>query len=312
MTPQKNLNKCFICGASNWKKLYPSRDLRHNIEGDFWLLECDVCGLVATVPQLSQEEIEKFYPEDYVCFSTAIEEEGKWLVRADRQRGVRRRCDFVIKESGKKHGTVLDVGSATGIFLKGMKDYGWEVNGVEPSEFAAKYAVEQMGLNTVHGYLEEDTFKPESFDLVTFWDVFEHLPNPVEVLKIAHKTLKPNGVLVLSLPNSQSWDRRLFEDVWAGWHTPQHYYIFNQKNLTQLVEQHGYRFKRIRSFTGRHGAMAITLDYWLKKKKFSEGFRTNFSFFFNSYFGRVLAYPYFMLADTLNRSTVMTIVFVKK
>ena len=311
-TIPKPLEACFICGSEAWKKLYKAEDLLHDIDGEFCLYECPSCGLVSTQPQLSSQEIEKYYPEDYISYPIAVDDEKVWHTRLDRQHGVRRRCNFAIRESGRETGKVLDVGCATGVFLKGMQDRGWEAWGIEPSDYAANYAVEKLHLNVKHDYLKSDSYEDEQFDLVTLWDVFEHLPNPVQTLEICRKILKPGGVLLLSLPNPQSWDRYLFKEAWSGWDVPRHYYIYRTLSLTQLLDKHGFHFQRIKSFTGRHGAMGISWDFWLKTKGKSAKYRERFSKFFHSYAVRVLTYPYFMFADAINRSASMTLTYVKE
>ena len=303
---------CFICDNPNWRFLYKAQDLLHDIEGDFWLFECPQCGMVTTQPKLDNEHIEKYYPEDYISYPIAVDQEKTWHQRADRQRGVRRRAEFAIAETGMKTGKVLDVGCATGVFLKGMQDRGWESQGIEPSDYAANYAKEQLKLDVKHDYLQFDSYAANQFDLVTLWDVFEHLPNPTETLEIIHNILKPGGVLLLSLPNPESWDRRWFKEAWSGWDVPRHYYVYGLKTLKQLLKRHGFRFKRIKSFTGRHGAMGISFEFLLKNRGASEKKRQSFSKFFHSYAVRALTYPYFMFADAINRSASMTVVFIKE
>lgn len=303
---------CFICGASNWKPLYETRDFLHDIEGTFWLVECSHCKLVTVLPRLPIEELDKYYPEEYIAYPSAVEEETEWHKRADRMRGIRRRCDFSISESGKSTGTILDIGSATGIYLKAMQDRGWQATGLEPSEYAAHYAINHLKLNVIHGYLEQDTFPANQFDLITLWDVFEHLPNPTESLEIIHKILKPGGVLLLTLPNSNSWDRHFFKKAWAGWDAPRHFFIYNESCLTQLLKSHSFRFKRLKSFTNRHGSMVYSVRFWLKSKQVPEKKRETIERFLNSYFFRALSYPYFLFADAINRSASMTLTYVKE
>lgn len=303
---------CFVCGYSNWQLLYEARDLLHDLDGKFYLYECPKCGFVSTQPKLSNQEMQKYYPEDYLSYPTAIDDEKTWHQRASRQRGVRRKCDFAVRESGVATGKVLDVGCATGIFLKEMQNRGWQAYGIEPSDYAANYAKEQLKLNVTHDYLQADSFEANQFDLITLWDVFEHLPNPQETLHIIHKILKPGGVLLLCLPNPESWNRYWFKEAWAGWDVPRHHYGYKAKTLTQLLKKHGFGFKRIKSFTGHHGMTTISIDFWLKKKGVSKKKRQRFSKFFNSYAIRALMLPYFYFINALNRSDSMTVTYVKE
>lgn len=302
---------CFICGSTEKTHLNAAKDLLHGFEGEFDLYTCSGCGVVSIYPQLQSNEIEKYYPEDYIAFPIAIDEEEKWAVRKDRQRGVDRRCKFTIERSGLETGSILDVGCATGVFLDGMRQRGWLTWGVEPSDFAANYAKKKLGLNIKHGYLSAGLFPDSNFDVVTLWDVFEHLPDPSETLGYIHKVMKPNGKLLITTPNSKSWDRKLFKDTWAGWDVPRHYHVYDQQALILLLEQHGFSFSEIKSFTGRQGAAAISIEFWLKKKGITEKTRKNIIKFYNSYFCRLLTYPYFLVLDGINRSSSMTVVFTR-
>jgi SAM-dependent methyltransferase len=309
---QKPLNTCHVCGSFAWFFLYESRDLLHDLDGLFSLWECQYCGLVQTSPQLVGKEIEVYYPDDYVAYSKPPSEEKNIIARWDRDNGVRRRCEFAIENTGKNSGRVLDVGCASGNFLKGMQVRGWEAYGIEPSEFAADYARRVLDLDVRHGYLRHGMFKDDFFDLVMLWDVFEHLEDPDSTLDVIFSILKPGGSLLLSLPNSDSWDRKFFKDSWVGWDPPRHYYTYNPRLLTWLVERHGFKTFKLKSFTGRHGSAALSWDYYLKNKGKDKSYRHCFQKFFLSYFFRALSYPYYMLADALNRSANMTMVFKKK
>ena len=308
---EKPEKPCLICGADNWHFIYPARDFLHGLDGDFSLWECANCGFAHTMPQLVGEDIEYYYPEDYVAYSEDVSSEENAIARWDRERGVARRCDFAIQSTGQTSGKVLDVGCASGNFLKGMHDRGWQAYGVEPSAYASKYANEVLGLDVKHGYLREGLFEDNFFDLVMLWDVFEHLEDPEYSLRVMHKIIKPGGTLLLSLPNSKSWDRSYFKEAWCGWDVPRHYYAYNPHLLSRLVERHGFKTKLLRSFTGRHGSAALSFDYRHQIQGKSKAYRERFQKFFKSYAVRALTYPIFFISDKLNRSANMTMVFTK-
>lgn len=84
--PKRTLPKepCFICDNANWQFLYEANDLLHDLDGNFYLYECSGCGLVSTQPKLSNQEMQKYYPEDYISYPIAVDEEKTWHQRADR------------------------------------------------------------------------------------------------------------------------------------------------------------------------------------------------------------------------------------
>jgi SAM-dependent methyltransferase len=93
---------------------------------------------------------------------------------------------------------ILDIGSALGTFLKIAKDHGWDVSGVELSEFGADYTRKKYGFEIHHGDITTSIFPAESFDAITMWDVIEHVDAPVANLEKAIELLKPNGILLVT------------------------------------------------------------------------------------------------------------------
>ncbi|HEX2680290.1 MAG TPA: class I SAM-dependent methyltransferase, partial [Candidatus Dormibacteraeota bacterium] len=103
-------------------------------------------------------------------------------------------------ESVVRVGKILDVGCANGDFLKVARDRGWQVFGADPS--AARADVEAAGIPLVGNTVLDAAVKVGSLDAVTFWDVLEHVADPVANLARARALLKPGGVVVLTVPDS--------------------------------------------------------------------------------------------------------------
>ncbi|HQF61512.1 MAG TPA: class I SAM-dependent methyltransferase [Anaerolineaceae bacterium] len=297
---------CVNCGGCHFKKLHPGRDRLHRLPGEFSVDECLSCGLITVHPRLSLEESSKYYPSDYVSYPVAVEDEKSRFRRWDRWYGREKRCRAIIKRVGSP-GRVLDIGCATGIFLSGMRQHGWECYGIEPSEFAANYARRRFDLEVFQGYLENAPFPLGHFDLITLWDVLEHLPDPVTSLAQIRQLLKPDGWLVLSLPNASAWERRWFGEYWVGWDVPRHYNTFEPRTIKHLLEKCGFSIREIASFTGRHGAMLISLEFLLADKKISPRAKTIILRLMRSIVARAFTLPFYGLADALNRSSVMNV-----
>ena len=312
---EENLNQvtypCKCCSGTEFIYLFPGKDRLHGLPGEFKVEECKQCGVIATHPQLSSKEVEKYYPENYLSYLSAIEDERYWFRKIDRQFGVEKRCRAVIKRSGKASGKVLDIGCATGVFLNGMKQHGWKCYGIEPSNFASEYATNRFGLNVFHGYLEDGFFEDNFFDVITLWDVFEHLSEPVETLHIISKILKPGGLLVITTPNANSWERKIFGKYWAGWDVPRHYHVFTPNTLQALLNPMGLREFKIKSFTGMQGSLVISLRFLLGESKLPFWIKQFLISFSQSLISRILLYPYFYIANRFNSSTSMTIFFKK-
>lgn len=309
---QNGLFCCVNCASNSFTEIASGRDLLHDLPGEFLLMECSNCHLITTFPRLPLSDIEIYYPKDYLAFPVAIQEETNALHRIDRTRGLNRRCDFTVKHSSVRAGKILDIGCATGIFLKGMSERGWEAYGIEPNDYAARYAREKLGLNVHKGYLADNPFPNSTFDVVTLWDVFEHLPDPKVELDLISGLLKPGGKLIITTPNAASIDRYIFKDSWAGWDVPRHYNIFTPRTLTEIAARSAFLMKHIVSFTGRHGVVALSIKFDLKRRGVNSTLATAIEKVFRSAPLRLLTYPYFTVAEKLNLTSIMTGVFEKK
>lgn len=299
--------KCRCCDRQQHSFLYKGKDRLHGLDGQFSLFTCANCGVVAVFPRLSSNEIEKFYPESYISYPLPVEDEKSRMRKLDRQFGVTKRRRKIEKHSKKRMGRILDIGCATGVFLNEMKSHGWDAYGVEPSSYAAGVAVERSGLNVFNGYLDEVDFEDHFFDVITLWDVFEHLADPNEALRIIKRILKPDGSLVITMPNTDSWERKIFNQYWAGWDVPRHYHIFSEDAIERLLRLHGMHIDNLISFTGMLGAIRISLDFWLQDRRISETNKRRLKKIYYSPVFRLLLYPYMLASNLSSRSTSMTI-----
>jgi 2-polyprenyl-3-methyl-5-hydroxy-6-metoxy-1,4-benzoquinol methylase len=139
------------------------------------------------------------------------------------------------------HGRLLDVGAATGFFVEQARAVGWDAIGLEPSEWAAEFARRELGMEVFTGTLESMHFADQAFDVVTLWEVIEHLPDPMVTLQEIRRILRPGGQLVLSTPDSGSPVARASGRRWLGWRkVPEHLFFFDRSNLDRLLTRAGF------------------------------------------------------------------------
>jgi SAM-dependent methyltransferase len=136
---------------------------------------------------------------------------------------------------------VLDVGTDRGWFLKHFQDTGAEVFGTQMSAPAARVASRLLGREIFLGELADARFPGLSLDLVCMYNVIEHVRQPRAYLREIHRILRPEGVLVLEVPNAGCPTARLFGAHWLGWDIPNHIHHFTPAALRRLVEAHGFR-----------------------------------------------------------------------
>ena len=108
----------------------------------------------------------------------------------------------------------MDIGSGPGVFLKMAMDDGWDVEGVEPRLEAARFCNENFGIKVHTGDFEDYDFRFERYDVITLWDVLEHVASHDRFLNRAIDLLAPGGVLIIAIPNASGWPARLFKGHW--------------------------------------------------------------------------------------------------
>lgn len=300
---------CNLCGADHYAVHLQRRDLMLFLPGEFRLVRCLECGLVYLNPRPVPEQLAELYQGDYDQYNQAIQDE-KPLKRLDRQYGLRKRCQAILGH--KSHGHLLDVGCATGDFLETMRTYpGWQVSGVELSATASRYARERLGLDVRTGTLMEARFAAESFDVITLWNVIEHLTDPVAELSEMNRLLRPGGLLVFTTPSLDSLDAGLFGRYWIGYELPRHYFVFSRQTAVTLLARTGFRLAEARCLYGSYAAFMASVRFWLRDGRLA---------------GRVLAWaekalffrplrlalaPLFFAADRLQLSSGPTFFGVK-
>jgi 2-polyprenyl-3-methyl-5-hydroxy-6-metoxy-1,4-benzoquinol methylase len=213
-------------------------------EKGFYILRCEDCGLGRTEPALSEKEIGKYYPPSWygknnVRFNRIFE----WLVRI-----FRNRRSVVIKKRSKP-GPVLDVGCGRGLILKNLESHGYVPFGVEISDHAAWHAIRNVGGQIHIGTLENCPFPEGTFEAVVFWHVLEHLPDPKGALLKAARLLKPGGLLVIAVPNSDSLQARIFGRHWFHLDIPRHYFHFGTDSLKEMTLESGFGIAQIDHFS---------------------------------------------------------------
>lgn len=250
---------CNLCGSTSLEPYLQVRDLylqRPNTVAQ--LVRCTCCGLVYQNPRPTIEEILVHYPADYEPYDDIADRKKVSRLRGwANQYGIRKRSKFVTRhQSG---GKLLDVGCASGAFLLEFRARGsWDVQGVELNDAVAQYARDRYGLDVITGTLEDAHLPDSTYDAVTMWDVLEHVYDPSATLAEIRRILKPDGVLVLRVPNLSSWDARLFGDTWAGYDAPRHLYVFSPQTLSRLLENQG--FQVIDHSTAISSYMVFALD----------------------------------------------------
>jgi len=226
---------CGLCGSRERRLMFE--------EGPFSVVTCTQCELTYVTPRLDpQALIDNVYNEGYWS-SDAAKERGYTDYRSDEPlylRTYRRRLK-VVRRHFEQPGRVLDVGCASGYFLSVMQEKGWQVTGLEPSDAIRPHAARLLGEENVQaGLLGEVELKPGSFDLITMWDVIEHIPDPVAAVKEVRKLLAPGGKFLIETQNIDSRAAKVLGKRWQHFKHAEHIYHFNPKTLGEILERAGF------------------------------------------------------------------------
>ncbi|MDP1607547.1 MAG: class I SAM-dependent methyltransferase [Rhodocyclaceae bacterium] len=192
---------------------------------------CAKCGLVWSDPLPHNPR--DFYEDDYrVSYKGTYSPKPKHIVRAGNVALSRYRK---IEQLLSKPLTILDVGSGGGEFSYLLQTLGHDVKGIEPNKGYAEYSIREYGLNVQVGFVQDVMLQEESFDLITIWHVLEHTENPFEVLVKLHALLKPQGILVIEVPNIEA----TCQSPKSTFHEA-HIFNFNIATLQRLAEKAGF------------------------------------------------------------------------
>ncbi len=194
--------------------------------------------LLVTVPQPSEEKLPSYYEsEDYISHTDAKRNLIEKIYHQVRKHSLKKKEKLVTRVN-QGTGKILDVGCGTGDFLKVCEESGWSIAGVEPNDKARELAEAKTNMKEYHENIE-DLIAAESgsFDVVTLWHVLEHIPDVAELIKKIQRILKPDGVLIVAVPNFKSVDSAHYGSEWAAYDVPRHLWHFSRKSIESIFAE---------------------------------------------------------------------------
>jgi SAM-dependent methyltransferase len=227
------------------------------LPGEFRLNRCRCCGLIYLSPR--PRDLEPYYGGGYVSHRQGAASSPLAQLRAALQR--HSMVAYARRHSARKQGRALDVGCGPGVFLAALRGAGWDVWGVEPGAQAAAAARRALGPQIFHGTLDGAELPQRAFDLVTMWDVIEHLPDPGATLRKLGELLAPGGVLLIQTPRWGCPESRLFGAVWSGLDCPRHLAVFSGGTLGRLLGQNDFHWWPIPALSSGFQSWALSLRY---------------------------------------------------
>ena len=202
----------------------------------FHLVRCNHCGFIYLNPQPDEREMAKHYPGfhyAYVRVPQTLPAAFQW------------RFDQIERRQNK--GRLLDVGCGEGFFLAFALQRGWEGYGLDTSPEAIQAAKQQLSGRVSASSLLHASYESNFFDVVSLFEVLEHLPDLMGHLQEIRRVLKSGGWLCLSVPNFASLERKIFGRWWVGLDAPRHLQQFTPRSLRSVLEAAGLEVVELRS-----------------------------------------------------------------
>lgn len=228
---------CYLCGSA-LSSAFTATDY---ITGDIFLIyRCMVCSLRQTLPHLTTEELAPYYAGVYYKQRKSFTDNHINRVRLRHIEHARTYADL-----GR---TIVDIGCGNGALVEMLLARGWDAQGTEmaPPEHFVSEAVQHH----VHiGEFSHLVFPPDTFDTATLWHVLEHVSDPRVYLKALHKAEKQDGLLVIEVPNIDSWQARLTKRNWFNLDVPRHVFHFTPESVTKILTEEGFRITRLSHYS---------------------------------------------------------------
>ena len=244
--------RCNLCSADNWQVIYPStlRSATKHPQVEAFLctnayygahtqiVRCHECGHIYANPTWETSDLLDAY--------THVQDEMYVAEREGRQLTFRHHLQILEQFTGSADGrSLLDVGAYIGVFVEVARANGWNAWGIEPSQWAVEVARKQQ-LPVLLGTTDSPMLANCRFDVVTLWDVIEHLDDPLAELQRVSQLLKPGGWIAVHTMDIESVTARLMGKHWP-WLMEMHVHFFSKRTLSQFLRAAGFEVVRVQT-----------------------------------------------------------------
>jgi 2-polyprenyl-3-methyl-5-hydroxy-6-metoxy-1,4-benzoquinol methylase len=224
-------NKKHFLTVKDYSVSQETFDLYHDQELD----------MLMTIPQPSIENLGKYYESvDYISHTDSKRSLFEKIYHFVKSIALRNKLNLINSLKSNK-GRILDIGAGTGDFLLVAKENGWQIVGVEPSQ-KAKAIAKKKGVSFVEATSD---LADHSFDVISMWHVLEHVPNLINQIAELKRLLKPNGTLVIAVPNFKSFDANYYGKFWAAYDVPIHFWHFSKTAIKKIFEKEEMKVEKV-------------------------------------------------------------------
>jgi 2-polyprenyl-3-methyl-5-hydroxy-6-metoxy-1,4-benzoquinol methylase len=206
----------------------------HTVSGEkFQLFYDKEYDMLVTSPKPDANELNKYYEsEDYISHTDSKRSLFEKIYHLVKIYSLNKKVKL-ISNLNKQPGLLLDIGAGTGDFLNTAKNKNWSVEGIEPNDQARKLAKQKR----IELKPEVSNLEIKKFDVITMWHVLEHIPDLQIQIKELKRLLKPNGYLIIAVPNFKSYDAQYYKSFWAAYDVPRHLWHFSKVSIQKLFKE---------------------------------------------------------------------------
>lgn len=234
-----NIKACPLCHGTQLKRMMTCTDFYATGE-QFQLFQCQECSFLFTQDFPVESEIGRYYETpDYISHSDTKKGLMNGLYHLVRKRMLNHKAKLVERFTRKTSGKILDIGTGTGYFTHTMQQRGWEVEAIEKNAQARAFAKKHFNLD-VKEDSELNQLPGEEFGAITLWHVMEHLENLNDTWDQLYNLLADDGVLIIAVPNCDSYDAQKYKDHWAAYDVPRHLWHFSPDTMQKLGTRHSF------------------------------------------------------------------------
>jgi 2-polyprenyl-3-methyl-5-hydroxy-6-metoxy-1,4-benzoquinol methylase len=201
----------------------------------------ETLDMLITSPQPSLDNLGKYYESvDYISHTDSKRSLFEKAYHFVKSIALKNKLNLINSCSPNK-GKLLDIGAGTGDFLLTAKENGWSTIGVEPSEKAKAIAVKKG----VEFSATTEELESHTFDVISMWHVLEHVPNLENQIKELKRLAKPNGTIIIAVPNFKSYDAKYYGKFWAAYDVPIHFWHFSKTAIKLLFEKEEIKLEKV-------------------------------------------------------------------
>lgn len=210
---------------------------------NFSILIDEETELLVTNPQPTESEINKYYEsEEYNSHSEKSNSLFDKIYEFVRVINIKNKYSIIEKNIDTK-GNILDIGCGTGDFLEFCKSKKWNIHGIEPNKKAREISEKKINID-INPNTSIKKLPDESFDVITMWHVLEHRYDIIDTIKNLKRIIKPNGIIIIALPNYKSFDAKYYKRYWAAYDVPRHLFHFSRKTIDYIFQKNNLFLKK--------------------------------------------------------------------